>query len=434
MEASKPTTDLETISTELLIAAILTLILVSAYFSGSETALMSINRYRLQHLQQKKYRAALKVGKLLQRPDRLLGVILIGNNLVNILAASLGTIIGLRLLGDWGALAATVVLTVLFLIFAEVTPKTVAACFPERLAFASVHILDPLLKIFYPLVVVVNAISNRLAGMFGAQPQTKNLTETLSNEELRTLVLKGAAIAGKGEDMMLGVLDLDKVTVDDIMVPKSEVTVIDIEQDMATIVRQICNSQYTRLPIIKGDLGNVLGILHLRKVGHFLLKPESEQTNAELILNSQEACFIPAGTPLSTQLINFQKGRDRIGLIVDEYGDIEGMVTLSDILEEVVGEFTTDVNDNLSEIQQQSDGAYLIEGTSHLRYINRTLGWELPLDGPKTLSGLIIEYLETIPEGNVCVAQNGYRLETVRISNNMVRMAKVSRISSAEPT
>lgn len=426
----QPALELEAYSTEILMAAVAILVLLSAYFSGSETALMSINRYRLQHLTNNNHKAARKVARLLKRPDRLLGVILIGNNLVNILGASLATLIGLRLFGDWGPLVSTVSVTMVFLIFAEVTPKTIAAQFPERIAFFSVYLLEPLLKVLYPIVVMVNAISNKLAGIFGAHPKSGQFIDRLTNEELRTLVHEGATIAGKGEDMMLGVLDLEKITVDDIIVPKSEIVSIDIEQDIASIVHQICTSQHTRLPIVKGGLDNVLGVLHARKAGRFLA--EKEKTKAALMQVVQDACFVPEGTPLSIQLINFQKTKNRIGLVVDEYGSVRGIVTLEDILEEIVGEFTTDITGSLPEIHPQPDGTYLIDGTAALRQINRVLRWKLPLSGPKTLNGLIVEHLEVIPENNLCLNVAGYRIETIQISDNMVRMAKVSQTEQSE--
>lgn len=400
--------------------------LLSAYFSGSETALMSINRYRLKHLAQKGHGPAQKVARLLSRPDRLLGVILLGNNLVNILAASLGTVVAIRLFGDWGPVIATVVLTMVFLIFAEVTPKTIAAHFSERVAFVSVYALEPLLKLMYPLVVTINVISNFIARLFSADLQSPQSTESLSNEELRTLVHEDAAITDKGKAMMLSVIDLEQVTVNDVMVPKSEITSIDIEQDIPSIVEQICHSSYTRLPVVKGDINHVIGILHLRQAGPFLTATET--TKSKLLQAVAEPFYIPEGTSLQRQLINFQKTQNRIGLVVDEYGIVLGIVTIGDILEEIVGEFTTDVASNISEIHPQADGAYLIDGTAHLRHINHALSWKLPLDGPKTLSGLIIEYLEIIPENNICVSAYAYRFETVQISGNMVRVAKVSPV------
>ncbi len=423
---------MDTLSTETLIVSIGVLILLSAYFSSSETALISVNRYRLRHLVTKKHRSATKVSQMLRRPDRMLGVILIGNNLVNILAASLATLLGLRLLGEWGPLTSTIVLTLIFLIFAEVTPKTVAAFFPERVAFASVHLLAPLLKLFYPAVVAVNAISNKLAGLFGVRPEQgqRLVNESLSTEELRTLVDEDSALDGKGADIMLGVLDIKNIKVDDVMVPKADVVSLDMEKPLSAIVHQICTTRHTSLPVIRGGFDNVLGTLTLRRVYSFLT---AENKTKEALLEAVEpAHFIPEGTPLLTQLMNFQETQSRIGLVVDEYGDLQGIITISDILAEIVGEFTGQRTRLIAGIQPSSDGSYLINGAMPLRQINRMLGWNLPLDGPKTLNGLIIQHLDMFPEGNTCIRLNEYRFETTQIADDMIRMARVSRMPSDE--
>lgn len=419
---------MDTLSTEVLLLAIVVLIVLSAYFSGSETALTSINRYRLRHLERNQNRSAAKVSRMLQRPDRMLGVILIGNNLVNIMAASLGTVIGLRLLGDWGPLGATVILTLVFLIFAEVTPKTIAACFPEKVSFASIHLLTPLFKLLYPAVLLVNAISNQLAALVGVRvPRQRGqaLTETLSADELRTLVHEGAAaLDDKGTDMMLGVLDLGDIKVNEIMVPKAEIISLDLEQSMSAIVNQISASQHTRLPLVEGGFNQVHGILHVRKAIAFI--SAQEKTKEVLLKAVEEASFIPEGTPLLTQLINFQKNRDRIALVVDEYGDVQGIVTIEDILEEIVGDFTGNDLRLIPAIQPQADGSYLIDGAVPLRQINRSIGWDLPLDGPKTLNGLIVQHLDMIPESNTCIKINSYHVETIQILGDMVRLAKIN--------
>lgn len=425
---------MEALSTEILIGIILLLVLISSYFSGSETAFMAIDHYRLKYLAKKKNSAAArKVMALLERPDRLLGVILIGNNLVNILAASLATLVGLRLLGEWGALAATAVLTAVFLVFAEVTPKTVAAYFPERIAFISVYILQPLMKIMHPLVVATGAVSNQLARLFGVKKHAKAVAaEVLSNEELRSLVLENAAISGKGESMLSSILDLEQITVDDIMVPASEMVTLDINQDLSSIVQQICNAQHTRIPVVKGSTDRVLGILHMRAAGHFLTEPEKSKA-ALLLRADEEPRFVPEGTDLLTQLINFQKTKSRISLVVDEYGKVRGLIALEDILEEIVGQFTTNIDEYIGGgIRPGPDGTYLIDGGMPLRQINRALNWHLPLQGPKTLSGLVIDLLETIPGSNLCTTKDGYRFETVQVSDNMIRLLKVSTAEAEE--
>ncbi len=362
--------------------------------------MMALNRYRLRHLVKQKHLGARKANRLLRRPDRLLGVILIGNNFVNFLAASVGTVIGLRLFGDSGVVVAPIALTIFFLIFAEVGPKTIAAHTPERLAFASVYILDPLLRAMRPLVWFTNTLSNAIVRPFiksGEPPSGAPLTA----DELRTVVDEGAHIPGQHQNMLLGVLDLEKVTVDDIMVPRKEIVGIDIDDEMDEILALLANSQHTRLPVYRDNINNVLGMLHLRRLTRHL--GQDGLTKTELLRLTRAPYYVPEATPLHTQLVNFKQEKRRIALVVDEYGDIQGIVTLEDILEEIVGEFTTDHAANMPEIVPQADGSYLIDGTAVLRDINRALGWQLPTNGPKTLNGLILETLETIPEANLCL-------------------------------
>ncbi len=410
-----------------LFATILVLTVLSAYFSSSETAMMALNRYRLRHLVKQKNLAARKANRLLRRPDRLLGVILIGNNFVNFLAASLGTVIGLRLFGDSGVVLAPVVMTIFFLIFAEVTPKTIAAHTPERLAFFSVHILDPLLIALRPLVWFTNTISNALVRPFVKSPEPPG-GAPLTADELRTVVDESARIPGQHQDMLLGVLDLEHVSVNDIMVPRNEIVGIDVDDDMDEILAVLANSQHTRLPVYKDNVNNVLGMLHLRRLARHL--GQGELTRAELMRLTREPYYVPEATPLHTQLIKFKQEKRRIALVVDEYGDIQGIVTLEDILEEIVGEFTTDFAANMPEIHPQPDGSYLIDGTAVLRDINRALDWDLPTSGPKTLNGLILETLETIPEANLCLQVDEFRIETLQVSDNVVKHCRIAPASA----
>lgn len=385
--------------------------------------MMAINRYRLRHLANQGNGGARRASRLLERPDRLLSVILIGNNLVNFSAASLATVIALQLYGDRAVPAATIICALVFLVIAEVIPKTIAAAYSERIALTSAYILDALLWILYPLVAIVNGVSNALLWLGGLR-KNRIGQDNLTREELRTVVYEGAQIAAHPQHMLLSILDLEKVTVEDIMVPRAEIYGIDLDADLKDIVSQLRASQYTRLPVYRHDIDKIVGILHLRNVVRFLQRDDFSVDALLQII--EEPYFVPENTPLQLQLVNFQKARERTGLVVDEYGEIQGIVTLEDILEEIVGEFTTDLADANVDIHPQEDGTYLIEGSTHVRLINRQLGWQLPQDGPKTLSGVIIEYLETIPEANICIKLGNYRIEIVQVQDNMVRTAKVS--------
>jgi Mg2+/Co2+ transporter CorB len=413
-------------SAGLLIGSIIGMVFLSAYFSGSETAMMAMNRFRLRHLSNEGNRSARIAERLLERPDRLLSVILIGNNLVNFSAASVATLIAIQLFGDAGVVFAPVACTIVFLIFAEVAPKTIAAAFPEKIALPSSYILQFLLWILFPLVWAVNGFANGMLRLIGIKQEDVS-EDTLSREELRTVVFEGSQIAAHPQNMMLGVLDLDKVSVEDIMVPRTEIYGIDIEDDLDEIMNQIRASQFTRLPVFKDQMDNVIGMLHLRNTAKFTT--DEELTKSAILQVTEEPYFVPENTPLQTQLINFQQRKERVGLVVDEYGDIQGIVTLEDILEEIVGEFTTDMATSSVDIHPQEDGTFMIDGSAHIRLINRQLDWLLPQDGPKTLNGLIMEYLETIPDSLVCMKIEGYRIELVQIQDNRIKTARVS----AEP-
>ncbi|MEX0605414.1 MAG: HlyC/CorC family transporter [Marinobacter sp.] len=399
------------------------LIILSAFFSSSETGMMSLNRYRLKHLAKNGHKGALRANKLLKRTDQLIGVILIGNNFVNILASSIATVIAIRIWGDAGIAIATVLLTVVILIFAEVTPKTLAALFPEKIAFPASHILGPLLKVLYPIVWLVNLFTGFILKILRISPEDA-ASDHLSREELRTLVNEaGALIPNKHKDMLVSILDLEKVTVNDIMVPRNEVVGIDLEDDIDAILRQMRSSQHTRLPVFKNDINNIQGMLHLRNLSKLLLQ---EDINKAMIMQlCREPYFIPESTPLNTQLINFQKAKRRIGIVVDEYGDVLGIATLEDILEEIVGEFTTDYAATSPDVIPQDDGTFIIDGAAAIRTVNKILDWKLPTDGPKTLNGLITEHLETIPETNVCMKLKGHRIEVLQIKDNVVKAAIV---------
>ena len=399
------------------------LILLSAFFSSSETGMMSLNRYRLKHMAQTGHKGAKRVHRLLQRTDQLIGVILIGNNFVNIFASAIATVIAIRIWGDAGIAIATVLLTIVILIFAEVTPKTLAALFPEKIAFPASYVLAPLLKILYPVVWAVNLFTGGILKLLRVSPEDI-ANDHLSREELRTLVNEaGALIPAKHKDMLVSILDLEKVTVTDIMVPRNEVVGIDLDDDLDTILRLLRNSQHTRLPVYRGDINEIQGILHLRNTTKLLQK---DDLNKDMIVQlCTEPYFVPESTPLNTQLINFQKGRRRFGIVVDEYGEVLGLATLEDILEEIVGEFTTDYASTSPDIIPQDNGTYIIDGSASLRVINKSLAWKLPIDGPKTLNGLITETLENIPDSNVCLRVGGHRVEVLQIKDNVVKAAIV---------
>lgn len=385
--------------------------------------MMALNRYRLKHLANEGHGGAKRASALLERPDKLLSVILIGNNLVNFSAASIATVLALRLWGETGVAIAPVICTFVFLVFSEVAPKTISAAYPERIALPSSYILGALQWLMYPLVWLVNGISNSLLRLIGLRHDAAS-EDSLTPEELRTVVYEGSQIAAHPQNMMLGVLDLERVTVNDIMVPRTEIYGIDIEDDIEEIVNDIRASQHTRLPVYKEDIEKVIGILHLRNAAKLLTR--GEMTKAALLQVTDEPYFVPENTPLQVQLFNFQQTKERIGLVVDEYGDIDGIVTIEDILEEIVGEFTTDLADTSVDIHPQDDGSFLIDGGTHIRLINRQLNFSLPTQGPKTLNGLIIEHLEMIPDSNVCMKMGSYRIEIVQIQDNMIRTAKVS--------
>ncbi|MDA7773931.1 HlyC/CorC family transporter [Pseudomonadales bacterium] len=408
-----------------LFGATIVLVILSAYFSGSETAMMALNRYRLKHLANEGHGGARRASRLLERPDRLLSVILIGNNLVNFTAASLATLIALELYGESGVAIAPVVCTFVFLIFAEVAPKSIAAAHPEKVALPSSYILNLLLLSLYPLVWLVNGIANGILSLIGIN-HDETASDHLSKEELRTVVFEGSQISAHPQNMMLGVLDLDKVSVEDIMVPRTEIFGIDIDDDIEDIIEQIRSSQHTRIPVFKADIDKIIGVLHTRNAAKFLT--QAEVNKAAILQVIDESYFVPENQSLQTLLFNFQQSKQRLGMVVDEYGDVQGIVAIEDILEEIVGEFTTDLSDTNIDIHPLDDGLFLIDGSTHIRLINRQLTWDLPQEGPKTLNGLIIEYLETIPDSNVCMLLEGYRIEIVQIQDNMIKTAKISRV------
>jgi len=413
-----------------LIGLLVTLLVLSAFFSGSETALMSLNRYQLRHKAREGHRGAKLAERLLQRPDRLIGLILLGNNLVNFSAASLVAIIALKIGGQPAVALGTLILTLVVLIFSEAAPKTLAALHPERLAFPAAIIYYPLLKITYPLVWLINFASNGVLYVLGVRDSDANL-HALTREELRTIVHEaGSRISNRYRQMLISILDLEKVTVDDVMVPHNEIVGIDLDDDAEDIERIITESQHTRLPVYRDNIDKVIGILHMRRLANLAQRSFERDALIELL---EEPYFVPEGTPLSTQLVQFQRRRKRVALVVDEYGDIQGIVTLEDILEEIVGEFTTDPADEDDDVIREGANNWLVNGAANIRELNRSQNWGLPTDGPKTLNGLILELLETIPEPTTCLKINGYPIEIVETDDNRIRTVRIGqRIDETE--
>ena len=391
--------------------------------------MMSLNRYRLKHLVKENDKGAIRADKLLKRPDRLLGVILIGNNFVNILAASLTTVLCLNLFGDSGVVIGSIVLTLIILVFAEITPKTFAALNSEKVALPASLVLKYLQKILRPLVLFVNFFSNFFMRLLGTKETTIN--EDLSPEELKSVLENsGDLIPKKYQDMLISVLELDKVSVDEVMTQRSEVIGIDINQPIETILSNLQNNQKDFLPVYNESLDDLRGVIDLYGITSFL---SNEDKSIESLIESlDEAYFIPENTPLSTQLFNFQKNKKTVAVIIDEYGSVKGLVTIKDVLEEIVGELATDIDRETVEIMEQKDGSYLIDASIPLRELNKKLNWQLPINGAKTLNGLIIDQVETIPENNIKIEIENYSIETVLIRNNMIKIARVLQVEQED--
>ena len=409
-----------------LFAILAALIFLSGFFSSSETGMMSLNRYRLKHLLNTNHRGAKRVSKLLERPDRLIGLILIGNNLVNILASAIATVIAIRLWGTSGIFIATLLLTLVILIFAEITPKTIAALHPEKVAFPASWILLPLLKLMLPVVWLVNRVTNGLLHLLGFDHK-RQADENVSSEELRTIVTEaGQLIPTRHRGMLLNILDLEQVTVDDIMVPRNEVYGIDLNDSDEEILAIVQNSSHTRLPVWREDINDIAGVLHMRDISRILSTQGLDKATLEREMD--KPYFIPESTPLHTQLLNFQKKKNRLAVVVDEYGEVMGLVALEDILEEIVGEFTSNLAESADNIYPQRDGNYIINGSASIREINKSLHWSLPTNGPKTLSGLMLEYLESFPDAKVGMNIGGYRFEILELAGNVVQLVRAQTI------
>ncbi|MBA2689932.1 MAG: HlyC/CorC family transporter [Burkholderiales bacterium] len=409
-----------------MLIALAVLLIVSAFFSIAETSMMALNRYRLRHLVKEGSKAAILTSRLLGNTDKLLGVILLGNNLINAASATLVTVIAVRLLGDseWVLSIATVSVTFLILVFAEITPKVIGASYPERIALGASFVLSPLLKLAYPIVWFVNLFVAGLIKVLRIKRRATDEGAPLSMEELRTLVMEGGHyIPAKHRNILGNLFELEDITVDDVMTPRPQIEAIDIDAPIEEIRERLAMTNHTRLPMYAGSLDNVIGILHMRKVLHQTRSGELSRETLREILRAPY--FIPEGTPLFTQLQNFQEGRRRLGLVVDEYGEMQGLLTLEDILEEIVGEFTSNSPSRGGLVVSQDDGSILVEGRTPLRLLNRRFGLNFPLDGPKTINGLILERLEDIPEPGTSLKISGCPVEIVQTQDRMVRMVRI---------
>lgn len=408
----------------ILLASMVATIICSGMFSAAETSMMALNRYRLRHLAEKKHRGAIRALKLLENPDGLIGFVLLGNNFLNVLVAQIATVVTLQIFGEDGLWLASLVLTAVILIFAEVLPKTLAALHPERVAFPATLLLIPLMVLFRPMIAVINATTRLLLKPFNVSTDRSKM-DMIDREELRTVVKEaGALIPQKHRDMLFGILDLEKVTVEDIMVPRTDMVAIDLDQDWMDVREQLITCRHTRVPCYRGSVDEVVGILHLRSLTR-LLRRNEELDLEELEALLTEPYYVPLRADLHTQLINFQMEKQRLALVVDEYGDLSGLVTLDDVLEQVVGEFTTVPQFSARGVQKQADGSLLVDGAANVRELNRAYGWRLPEEGAKTINGLIMESLEDIPDTGTSFRVRGYTIEILQTTAQGVRSARI---------
>ncbi len=399
---------------------------MSGFFSGSETAMMSLNRYRLRHQANNGNKAAQRTAKLLEHPDRLISLILLGNNFVNILASAIATVIALRLMGEAGIAVATGLLTLVILVFAEVTPKTFANRHAEAVAFAASAVYGPLMTATYPLVASINWISSGILRLFKVSQSTP-ADEHLSSEELRTLVNETAGlIPQRHRDMLLNILDLGTVSVNEIMVPRNEIVGLNLDAPWEQISQHISESPHGRLLVYREHVDNVVGFIYLRKMLDAMRSGNITLAYLESVV--REPYFIPEGTTLTVQLLNFQQEKRRIGLVVDEYGDIQGLLTLEDILQEIVGEFDTDPQATPAEIRPQADGSIIVDGSAQVRNLNKALNWNLPSEGPKTLNGVVIEYFENFPPQGAVFTLNGHPMTVLSVDGNRVAQVRIDPI------
>jgi Mg2+/Co2+ transporter CorB len=416
----------------ILFGALAGLLILAAFFAGSETALMSLNRYRLRHRANEGHRGARLAEALLAHPDRLIGLILLLSTIVNVAAPMLVGFIAVRLGGEFDVAVGATALAFVLLIFCEVAPKTFGALHPERLALPAAYLYTPLLWLFYPFVWLTNLVANGVLRLLGVSAQ--QASNSLSSEELRTVVAEaGAMIPHRHQQMLVSILDLESATVEDIMVPRNEIVGIDADDDWDRVIEQLRQSQHTRLPVYQGEIDRIIGVLHMKQVVHELARGRLDRDSLIASAGAREAYFVPSGTTLNTQLLNFQRNKRRIAFVVDEYGDIQGLVTLEDILEEIVGEFTTDPATMMhKDVHAEADGSFVANASATIRAINRSMRWNLPTDGPKTLNGLIVEFLETIPEPGTTLKLADYMLEVLQTGDNAIKTVRIRPPTSTE--
>ena len=411
---------------------LLVAILLSAFSSATETALMSVNRYRLRHLAREGSSSARMTEQLLERPDRLIGTILIINNFVNSAAAALVTVITLQMGGETLAAVGVAVFTVVLIIFGEVAPKTFGALYPERIALPAAVVYTGLLKVLYPLVALTNLIANGVLRLLGITRDEASRT-SLSSEELRTVVAEASTvIPHRHQRMLMSILDLEKITVEDIMVPRHEIHGIDLTDDWDDVVEQIRDCRHTRIPVYEGNLEALIGVLHMKKVARLLARGEFDRDQLVALTKTREPYYVPEGTSLNTQLLQFQRQRRRVAFVVDEYGDVQGLVTLEDLLEEIVGEFTSDTSILHKDVHRERSDSFVVNASASVRTLNRKMGWTLPTSGPRTLNGLIVEQMETIPAPGQRLRIGDYSLEVLQVTDNAVRTVRLRPVASAQ--
>jgi Mg2+/Co2+ transporter CorB len=430
---------MEEISIGQLVGTLVVLLVISGFFSIAETSMMAINRYRLKHMVNQGHGGAARVEELLRRTDKLLGAILIGNNLVNAAAATLASLIAVQFFGQgkFAYAVSTLAISFLIIVFAEITPKVVGATYPERIAPALAYVLKPVQWVLQPGVWFVNLFVRPLLLVIGIRPEENTQLEKLSPEEIRTLVLESSTFMPKKHvSILMNLFDLGAVTVQDIMVPRAKIESIKLDDDMDTIVHQLVTSYHQRLPVFRSALGEVVGVLHIKKVIAALPTGTLDKATLEQMLN--EPYFVPATTPVLAQIQYFQENQERIALVVDEYGELMGLLTLEDIIEEIIGKFTTSLPSAGPALAWDSTGAATAEGTTPVRDVNRALGLSLPTDGPKTLNGLILEHLQDIPEADVSIKIGNVPMEIVHAQGRTIKTVRIFKpvevVENTEPS